>query len=440
MRLKRGFSFGGWLPHIAPIDPNEFQAPFPSEGSDEYYMFQAFLAGMENGAMANPNPSVGCVIVKNGRILARGCTQAWGDSHAERMAFNQVSREDLKGASVYATLEPCTHQGRQPPCVDLFRDSGIQKVFIARRDPNPLVTAHEGVEALRSFGIEVREGLLANETTAWNYPFFIQQRFNRPMVALKWAQSLDGCLADDNNGWQWISGSTARQYAHWLRQKYDAVLVGAGTVLNDFPSLTVRDIPLSTKRNPLKIVFDPNGRTLTCSKEQQSLLKQKTFCEGSKTLLLIDEHVLERSLPHSQEWNGEICNSNEVKILPLKKQDSSGYSASEILGYLSKTSIKDFLGRPLQSILVEGGPRLLTMFVQEELFDVAHTMTAPFVLGGSKNRLFTNGYKKFITPPTREVSLVTRWHMAAQIGLGNDVLIEMLPAKRLEEHIFELSF
>lgn len=438
MKLKRGFSFGGWVPHIAPICSEEFQDPFP-KGSDDDHLFQAFLAGMAEGSIANPNPSVGCVIVKNRHIIGRGCSQAWGGWHAERMAFHQVSKEDLNGSSVYLTLEPCTHQGKQPPCTELFRNSGIKKVFIASLDPNPLITG-KGVAALRSFGIEVVASPLSHEVAAWNYPFFIQQRFNRPMVALKWAQSLDGCLADDNNGWQWISGPTSRQYAHWLRQKYDAVLVGAGTVLNDFPSLTVRDTPLLIKRNPLKIIFDPNGRILTCSKEQQSRLRQKTFCGTSKTLLLVDEHVLERTLPHSQEWGGEIYNSNEVKILPLKKQDSADHSASEIISYLSKSFIKDFLGRPLQSILVEGGPRLLTMFFEKELFDVAHTFIAPFVLGGSKNRLFTNGYKNFITPPTREVSFVTRWHTAAQIGLGNDVLIEMLPAKRLEENIFDLSF
>ena len=286
--LQAGFSFGGWLPQILPELRSRYPAPslglLNTRQTHEYFQFQAFLAGMRNGSIANPNPSVGCVIVKGLDVLASGCTHVWKGLHAEAEAFAQIQGQNLEGAHVYLTLEPCTHFGNQPPCVEFFREKGIKKVFISRADSNPLVKG-KGIGMLKEFGINVEIGMLDREVTAWNYPFFVQQKFSRPMIALKWAQSLDGCLADDNNGSKWISGPISRKYTHWLRQKYDAILIGASTFLQDTPSLDVRDIELFSKRDPIRIIFDPKAKIFFCSKDEQIVLNKKSF---TKILSIFD--------------------------------------------------------------------------------------------------------------------------------------------------------
>ena len=436
--LQQGFSFGGWLPKIIPELQANFKPPYEdnsnSPQSDEFFQFQAFLAGMENASIANPNPSVGCIIVKNNRIIASGCTQAWKGVHAEQEAFNKLQGQSLEGAHVYLTLEPCTHFGNQPPCIDLFRNKGISKIVIARPDLNPEVN-NKGIGTLIEMGIDVRIGLLAKEVTAWNYPFFIQQKNNRPLIALKWAQSLDGCLADDSNGSQWISGPLSRKYAHWLRQKYDAVLVGGATFLTDAPSLDVRDIEHFPKRNPLRMVFDPKARIFFCTKDEQIILKKKSFTKNIKTLFLIDQNMIREVLSSSSEWCRELRASANIKILPIKSE-LGFYSAKDVLESVKHPEFIEFFERPLQSIFVEGGPCLLSMFIQDELFDVAHVFTAPFVLGGVRNKLFAQSNEVFKKSHPREILTVKRWQLIAQERLGNDTLMEMVPDSRFADILY----
>lgn len=430
LRLDKGFTFGGWLPSILSAPHPEIATAAQLGQYDEHdqkFMFQAFLAGMKNASIANPNPSVGCVIVKDNKILAEGCTDVWGGKHAERNAFLKVTDNDLIGCSVYVTLEPCTHYGRQPDCISMFKNKGIKKVVVSRRDINPIVN-NFGINELKRMGIEVQVGCLSNEVTAWNYPFFVQQKLDRPMIALKWAQSLDGCFADDFSNSKWISGESSRIYTHWLRQKYDAIMVGARTVLTDHPSLDVRNIEHDFKRNPLKIIFDPTASVFFSSEDTQNVLRQKTFQKNTRTLFLVDENVIKSIFANSSNWCVELRNSCEIKIVPLCKQGEF-YSAQEILSCLKQPEVNEFLGRPLQSILLEGGPRLLTLFAREDFFDVAHTFVAPFVIGGARHRLFAKTQNRIL-------SSIHRWKLLVNEQLGDDILMEMIPARRLEEDIF----
>ncbi len=428
--LKKGFTFGGWLPSIIPDLENNSVHYLVDHSlqkgihNDEYWLFQAILEGMKNASISNPNPSVGCVIVKNNKIISRGCTEEWGERHAERVAFESLNSEDLKNSIVYTTLEPCTHTGRQPPCIELFRNRGIKKVIIGCEDPNPIVTKN-GIQKLNEMNIGELNNSFSNEIKAWNYPFFIQQQEKRPFIALKWAQSMDGCLADDNNGWKWISGDKSRVYAHWLRQKYDAILVGIGTVLNDFPSLDIRNFCHTHKRQPLKIIYDPEGKIFGCSKVQQERLFQKTLLEGNKKIILIHKKFLDKFHILRTEWQKKLLNHSEIIFITIDKNDRD-FSSKNILFSLLSQKINDTLGRPLQSVLVEGGARLLSSFIHENNFDVIHTFIAPFFLGGEKHKLFSKAKRGLNSYPIKEVASENRFHISSQERLGEDILIEMI--------------
>ena len=265
--IAHGFLAGGPLNQILSSTHSGFTTPIlnqPADTIDRFWMLEAFTESLNGVGLTNPNPAVGCVIVDQfGKEVSRGCTEAYPGRHAEAVAFQKVADlKRLENASLYVTLEPCSHQGKQPPCVNFLLNSKIKHIFIARKDSNPLVNG-KGIRKLQRAGKEVHIGLFGAEVTAWNFPFFAEQALKRPVIILKWAQTLDGQLADDTDQSQWISGPQARAYTHWLRQKYDVVLVGAKTFLRDTPRLTVRDCALPHHRSPLPIVFDPKGLCLS---------------------------------------------------------------------------------------------------------------------------------------------------------------------------------
>jgi diaminohydroxyphosphoribosylaminopyrimidine deaminase/5-amino-6-(5-phosphoribosylamino)uracil reductase len=191
----------------------------------------ALMESMEGVGRASPNPAVGAVLVRDGRLLSKGATLAYGDRHAERVALDAVSdRQLLRGASCYVTLEPCAGTGKQPPCTDALLAAGIRRIVVGALDPHPKA-AGQGLKALAQAGITVETNVLGGECRAFLFPFLAYQQLQRPVVIGKWAQTLDGHLADDHGHSQWISGKKARAYTHWLRQKYDAILVGVGTAM-----------------------------------------------------------------------------------------------------------------------------------------------------------------------------------------------------------------
>ncbi len=217
--------------------------------------------------ITTPNPRVGCVIVKDGRIIGEGFTQPAGQAHAEIQALNDAANRgfDVRGATVYVTLEPCSHFGRTPPCADALVRAGVARVVAAVADPNPLV-AGKGVARLRAAGIEVVCGVLENEAREMNIGFMSRMQRGKPWVRMKAAASLDGKTALHNGRSQWITGEAARNDGHWWRARACAVLTGIGTVREDDPQLNVRAV--ETPRQPRRIVvdsqleIDPDARIL----------------------------------------------------------------------------------------------------------------------------------------------------------------------------------
>ncbi len=248
-----------------------------------------------------PNPRVGCVIVKNGQVIGEGHTQPPGQAHAEVQALNDAARRgaDVRGATVYVTLEPCSHYGRTPPCADALVRAGVARVVAAIADPNPLV-AGQGLEKLRAAGIAVSCGVLEDDARDMNIGFMSRMRSGKPWVRMKAAASLDGKTALHNGHSQWITSDAARDDGHWWRARACAVLTGIGTVLADDPQLNVRAV--DTPRQPRRIVVDsqlqinPQARildgggtwvvTASADPEKQASLRER----GAEVIVLPNAH------------------------------------------------------------------------------------------------------------------------------------------------------
>jgi diaminohydroxyphosphoribosylaminopyrimidine deaminase/5-amino-6-(5-phosphoribosylamino)uracil reductase len=435
-RLTEGFCFGGVLSKTVPLELRDEVTPWipEKEQNDRYWMQQALLASMNSVGIPNPNPTVGCVIVRNGVEIGRGSTLAFGGKHAERVAIESISDKSLlQGACAYVTLEPCSHFGKQPPCVQALIESGIARCVVALGDPNPLVNWN-GIRRLKDEGIEVCLGLCAPEATAWNYNFIMSQLLNRPIFAGKWAQTLDGHLADDECTSKWISGSSARAYTHWLRQKYDAILVGAGTVLRDIPQLSVRSCSQPINRHPMKIVFDPKGKLLTCSEIIQKQLSEKFLSPSTPLIIFTKEKFL---LLVRNPWVESLLQSEHILFLTFKEED---YFWKKIVDELQSETVTRHLGKPLQSVLVEGGPKLLTQLLAANLLDICHVFIAPILLGGVGNKIMN--YLSLSLEETAlssskyrggKLSLARRYELIAQNRLGNDICMEFIPQHLAEE-------
>jgi len=225
---------------------------------DEQHMRAALALGRRGLGATWPNPAVGCVLVRDGRVVGRGTTAPGGRPHAESVAL-AMAGDATRGATAYVTLEPCSHHGRTPPCADALIAAGVLRVIVAGGDPDPRVDG-AGVARLRAAGLEVVTGLLAAEADEQQAGFLLRVRQGRPMVTLKLATTLDGRIATRTGESQWITGPDARRAGHALRGRHDAVLAGIGTVLADDPDLTCR-IPGYRRTPPVRIVLDSTLRT-----------------------------------------------------------------------------------------------------------------------------------------------------------------------------------
>lgn len=222
--------------------------------SDTRYMALALALGRRGLGQTWPNPAVGCVIVRDGRIVGRGSTQPGGHPHAEVIALAQAG-DAARGATAYVTLEPCAHHGKTPPCADALVAAGVSRVVVALTDPDPRVNG-QGLARLRDAGISVDEGVLAAEARADQCGFLSRVERGRPMVTLKLASSFDGRIATASGESQWITGPEARRAVHALRMRHDAVMIGAGTARADDPLLTVRG--LGVAHQPVRVVLSRN--------------------------------------------------------------------------------------------------------------------------------------------------------------------------------------
>jgi diaminohydroxyphosphoribosylaminopyrimidine deaminase/5-amino-6-(5-phosphoribosylamino)uracil reductase len=318
----------------------------------------------KNGAgYVSPNPLVGAVIVKNSQIIAEGYHRKYGGPHAEREVINKCQREDLSEAILYVTLEPCSHYGKQPPCTDLIIQSGIGKVFIASKDPNPNVSGN-GTEILRNAGIEVYEGILENEAIYMNRFFMKHIITKRPYVMLKSAQTLDGFIALNSGESKWISCDESRKRAHLLRHEFDAVLIGSGTAIKDDPQLTVRNVP---GRNPKRIVLDSELNLPVNLKMFNDEMKKNT--------------IICTSIALSDSAKARMLSDEGINIVTAEKT-SNGLKINEILNKL-------YLKHNIGSIMVEGGAKLFSTLLENDLADEIQLFIAPKIFG---NGLKTFGY------------------------------------------------
>ncbi|MEI4770831.1 bifunctional diaminohydroxyphosphoribosylaminopyrimidine deaminase/5-amino-6-(5-phosphoribosylamino)uracil reductase RibD [Psychrobacillus sp. FJAT-51614] len=322
--------------------------------SDQDYMRLALDLAASAKGKTNPNPIVGAVIVKNGVIVGSGLHRKAGEPHAEVHAFNMAG-EHAKGATLYVTLEPCSHYGKTPPCAKLVKESEVSRVVVAMQDPNPDV-AGRGIKLLRYAGIEVEVGVLEDEAKRLNERFIHNMITNRPFVISKFAMTLDGKLATHTGHSKWITGDAARADVHKLRDEVDAILVGVGTVLADNPSLTTR-LPNGQGKNPIRIILDGQLRT-----PLNANVLQTTEAE---TIIVT-----------SNDADHEIVEMYEEKGVSFVyvSQDDNGLNLQEMLVKLYKLGITD--------VLVEGGGSVNASFLRANLIDKYLIYIAPKLLGG----------------------------------------------------------
>lgn len=303
-----------------------------------------------------PNPAVGCVIVKDGRVVGRGWTQPGGRPHAETEALARAG-EQACGGTVYVSLEPCAHWGKTPPCAEALIAAGIGRVLAALEDPDPRVSG-QGLRRLKEAGIVVETGLLAEEAAEINAGFFSRIRRGRPLVTVKLASSLDGHIATASGESRWITGPAARGRAHLLRASHDGVMVGSGTVLADDPALTCR-LPGLEGRSPVRVVLDARLRTPPGAHLVAEARRVPTWL-----LTAPDADPVRRAA---------LADSGLI-IIDVPRDPASGLDLAAALGVLGE--------RGLTRLLVEGGAHLAATLLRARLVDRLAWFHAPLLIGG----------------------------------------------------------
>lgn len=320
--------------------------------NDEFYMKRAIELAKNGEGFVSPNPLVGAVIVKDGKIIGEGYHEKCGELHAERNAFKSC-KESAEGGTIYVTLEPCCHYGRTPPCTEAIIEAKISRVVIGSRDPNPLVSG-KGAEILRKAGIEVVEDFLREECDRLNPIFFQYITTRLPYVSLKYAMTADGKIATYSGKSKWITNEYSRNDVHRLRRKYRAIMVGIGTVLADNPMLNCR---IENGRNPIRIVCDSNLRIpLDCN-----------ICKTANEISTIVVSAIEN--PEKQNKLEKM--GVKTLVLPDKK---GKVDLKKLMSYLGKNSI--------DSVLIEGGGILAYSALESGIVNHIYSYIAPKIFGG----------------------------------------------------------
>jgi diaminohydroxyphosphoribosylaminopyrimidine deaminase/5-amino-6-(5-phosphoribosylamino)uracil reductase len=323
--------------------------------NDEKYMLLAVALARKAEGLTSPNPAVGAVIVKGGRIVGTGYHKRCGLPHAEVCAL-KAAGGSARGATLYVTLEPCDHFGRTPPCTEAIIKSGIRRVVIAARDPNP-ITEGRGIKKLNSKGVRTSLGILEKEAVSLNKPFtkFITKKM--PYVTLKLAESIDGKIATRTGDSRWITSDDAREYVQRLRLKSDAVMVGVNTVIADDPTLLPRIRRKSSKRN-IRVVVDTglktplNSRLLSSARSGPVLIATTRKVSGKKAA---------------------ACVSKGAAVLFAKRKNGR-VDLRDMFKSLARMDIME--------VLVEGGGELAAALIEEKLVDKFIFFIAPKIIGG----------------------------------------------------------
>lgn len=360
---------------------------------DMLYMKRALELAARGRGRTSPNPMVGAVVVKEDRIIGEGWHQRAGGPHAEVFALEEAG-EAARGAALYVTLEPCSIFGRTPPCAPAVIRSGITRVIIASRDPNPRVDG-QGSAALRQAGLVVEEGLLEEEARSLNEVYHKYITTGRPFVLVKVAMSLDGAVAAQSGDARWISGAESRARTHQLRAEYDAILTGSGTVAADDPLLTARSQDPEA-RQPLRIILDSRGSI-------SATARLVTTAGEFPTLLVTTEQAPPEKI--------ELLKRAGLEALVLESRQGR-IPLPELLSELGR--------RKITGVLVEGGPTLVTAFINEGLFDKLVFFMAPKLLGADARPFYCE-----IGPPRVNDALTLDIRRVGQCGA--DVIIEAYP-------------
>ena len=342
------------------------------ENIDEKYMRMAIELAKRGAGAVNPNPMVGAVVVKNGKVIGEGYHKFFGGPHAEVYALEDAGKE-AEGAEIYVTLEPCSHYGKTPPCAKKIIDMGIKKCFIGSSDPNPKV-AGKGVAMLKEAGIEVVENVLKEECDEINQVFFKYIKTRIPYLFVKCGITLDGKIALSNGISKWITNSIAREKVQFYRNKFMGIMVGINTVLTDNPSLTAR---VENGVNPFRIIVDP------CLKIDENCKVVKNN-EDEKTVIITSQKNLfieDTENTEIQIKQKKLCKENKVKFIFI---DGEKFSFKKMLEEIGKTGI--------DSILLEGGETLISLAFEENVVDGGEIFIANKILGDSSAKPFISGF------------------------------------------------
>ena len=342
------------------------------ENINEKYMRMAIELAKKGAGGVNPNPMVGAVVVKNGEVIGRGYHKFFGGPHAEVYALEEAGKE-AEGATIYVTLEPCSHYGKTPPCAKKIIDMGIKKCFIGSSDPNPKV-AGKGVAMLKEAGIEVVENVLKEECDEINQVFFKYIKTKIPYLFVKCGITLDGKIALSNGISKWITNSIAREKVQYYRNKFMGIMVGINTVLTDNPSLTAR---IENGVNPFRIIVDPNLQIDENCKVVKNNEDEKTvIITSQKNLFTEDAENTEIQIKQKR-----LAEENKVKFIFI---DGEKFSFRKMLEEIGKAGI--------DSILLEGGETLISLAFEENVIDGGEIFIANKILGDSRAKPFISGF------------------------------------------------
>ena len=357
--------------------------------------FMAMALALAERGLGNvwPNPAVGCVLVKERRVVGRGWTQPGGRPHAESEAIGRAGAA-ARGSTAYVTLEPCAHHGRTPPCTDLMAAAGIARAVVAAVDPDPRVDG-KGIERLRAAGIEVALGCLGEAACRLNAGFFLRMRERRPLVALKLATSADGRIATAGGDSKWITGAAARAEGHRLRLRHDAILVGSGTALADDPLLTCR-LPGLEARSPVRVVLDRRLRLAPDGRLARSAARQPLW--------------LFTAAPESTAAGA--LRRRGAELHPLADEPA----AAQLRAVLAVLA-----GQGITRLLVEGGAAVATAFLRAGLVDRLHLFDAPLLLGA-------DGRPATLSLGVERLEAAPRWRRVEERLLEDDRVAVLEPA------------
>ena len=368
---------------------------------DHQWMAEALAEAHKALYLANPNPRVGCVIVKDGQVIGRGFTQQVGGPHAEiqALADTKLNGFDPKDSNIYVTLEPCNHTGRTPPCVDALLTAKPAKVIVAMVDPNPLI-AGKGLERLKAAGIEVQCGLMESEAQILNRGFVSRMTRGLPWVRLKIAASLDGKTALPNGQSQWITGSLARADGHHWRAQACAIVTGVGTVKEDNPTLNVREV--ETQRQPWRIIIDSKLETP---------LDAKILNNSSESGVMI---VCAKISDSDTQEKVKILESRGIEVLTMSNEFGK-VDLPKLFAYLAQE-------RHMNEIHIEAGFKLNGSMLREDCVDELLLYYAPFLMG--------EGIGIANTSPLDSLQSRQDWKIIDQSLVGSDLRLRLIKSKQ----------